>query len=87
MASPGAIETLILWENLSVMRYQLKGPDDVMEIRYLRPEEEKDAVFQDKVGPYGSAGRHGTDHPFMCALWPRCLLRTATSRMWWRKCC
>jgi peptide chain release factor subunit 1 len=47
----GAIETLILWENLDVTRYELKGSDDGLEIKYLTPEQAKDtSEFQDKEG-------------------------------------
>lgn len=41
----GAVETLILWENLSIVRYQYvkpEGEDGLAEVLYLRPDEEKE---------------------------------------------
>ena len=39
----GAIETLICWENLNIMRYQLKNPSTSEEkTLHLTPEQEKD---------------------------------------------
>lgn len=46
----GAVDTLIVWENLDVTRYVLKNHStDVENILYLRPEQEKDKThFLDK---------------------------------------
>ena len=40
----GAVETLIVWENLDVNRYRMRAPDDpdTEEVIYLTPEQEKD---------------------------------------------
>lgn len=39
----GAVETLIVWENLSINRYVLKAPaSDEMKILHLRPDQERD---------------------------------------------
>jgi peptide chain release factor subunit 1 len=47
----GAIETLILWENLDVSRYELKSSSDDIEIKYLTPEQAKNtSEFQDPDG-------------------------------------
>eukprot|EP00730_Choanoeca_flexa_P007490 TRINITY_DN12341_c0_g1_i1.p1 TRINITY_DN12341_c0_g1~~TRINITY_DN12341_c0_g1_i1.p1 ORF type:complete len:435 (+),score=133.50 TRINITY_DN12341_c0_g1_i1:208-1512(+) len=47
----GAVETLMLWENLDVNRFELKTPDDRQEIIFLRPDQEKDdSHFKDKDG-------------------------------------
>jgi peptide subunit release factor 1 (eRF1) len=46
----GAIETLMLWENLAVTRFELKNPDDRLEIKFLRPDQESDDThFKDAV--------------------------------------
>ena len=46
----GAVETLIVWENLAVNRYVLKNHSaDVENILFLRPDQEKDKThFTDK---------------------------------------
>lgn len=39
----GAVETLIAWENLSIMRYELKNPStNEVKVLHLTPEQEKD---------------------------------------------
>lgn len=39
----GAVETLVAWENLNIMRYQLKNPSTGEEkVLHLTPEQEKD---------------------------------------------
>jgi len=47
----GAVETLIVWENLDIMRYVLKNHQiDEEKILYLKPEQEKDKTyFTDKI--------------------------------------
>lgn len=45
----GAVETLICWENLDIMRYRLRNNAGVESILNLRPDEEKDkSHFTDK---------------------------------------
>lgn len=45
----GAVEVLIVWENLDIVRYELKKPSGEKEILYLKPEQAKDkANFIDK---------------------------------------
>jgi hypothetical protein len=46
LVTSGAVETLILWENLPVMRYELKNPsEDEIVVQHLRPDQEKDDKF------------------------------------------
>lgn len=52
----GAVETLVLWENLDITRYEMKNPTaELNDILYLKPAEESDQVhFIDKeVRPVG----------------------------------
>ncbi|PAV63137.1 hypothetical protein WR25_12394 [Diploscapter pachys] len=47
----GAVETLICWENLDIVRYKLKNSTGEEKVIHLRPDEEKDkSHFQDKEG-------------------------------------
>eukprot|EP00056_Hartaetosiga_gracilis_P005716 m.87991 g.87991 ORF g.87991 m.87991 type:complete len:435 (+) comp12260_c0_seq2:1423-2727(+) len=40
----GAVETLILWENLDINRFELKNPTtDEIDVKFLRPDQEGDA--------------------------------------------
>merc|ERR1712226_1187462 len=42
----GAVETLIVWENLDIKRYEFRNPNsEAEEVKYLRPDQEKDRTF------------------------------------------
>jgi peptide chain release factor subunit 1 len=38
----GAVEVLIVWENLDILRYVVKNPNGESEVLYLKPEQAKD---------------------------------------------
>ena len=45
----GAVEILIVWENLDIMRYVLKGVNGEKKILHIRPDQAKDnSLFMDK---------------------------------------
>ena len=47
----GAVETLMCWENLDVKRYELKDPEGKVEVKFLRPDQQKVAAhFKDAEG-------------------------------------
>ena len=47
----GAVETLMCWESLDVQRYELKDSEGKVEVKYLRPEQQKQAEhFKDAEG-------------------------------------
>lgn len=48
----GAVEQMIVWENLEIVRYQLKDPaTEEMKILFLNPHQEKDAtLFKNETG-------------------------------------
>jgi peptide chain release factor subunit 1 len=47
----GAVETLMCWENLDLVRYELKDGEGNIEVKHMKPEQVKDAAnFKDKEG-------------------------------------
>jgi peptide chain release factor subunit 1 len=49
----GAVEILIVWENLDITRYVLKSANNEKKVIYLRPDQQKDKTFfvDKEVGP------------------------------------
>jgi len=42
----GAVETLIVWENLDIKRFEFRNPQtESEEVKYLRPDQERDRTF------------------------------------------
>lgn len=44
----GAIETLIIWENFDVERFELMGPGGKMDYKHLTPEQVRVVWFSSK---------------------------------------
>ena len=65
------MQTLIVWENLSVTRYELKSniPEKSNPVLYLRPEQEADKkLFVDEVWGLLLDVRHRYFHTRMCTV-------------------